>query len=65
MDVATHGGYDVRFVRVKLEVCDRSLIPAKHMMPFKNPEGQRRLHELEFEIESEKTEGVNAWVGRK
>lgn len=65
IDAGTYSGYDVRFVRVKLEVCDRSLIPAKHLLPYRNPNGQRKVHDLEFEIKSDKSETLNAWARRK
>lgn len=65
IDAGTDSGYDVRFIRVKLEICDRSLIPLKHLMPYRKPNGQRKLYDLEFEIESDKSETLNAWAGRK
>lgn len=65
IDAGTHSGYDVQFVRLKLEICDRALIPVKQKVPYKNPEGKRALYDLEIDIETEKSENLHAWASRK
>lgn len=65
IDAGTHSGCDVRFFRLRLEICSRHLIPKSHLVPYRNPAGKTGLYDLEIEIEGEKFESLHAWVGRK
>lgn len=64
MDAATGSKYDYRFVRARIGICDISLLPPMHWMLHRDATGYVSHFPLEFEVEDENTEPVNAWMGR-
>ncbi|KAF3319911.1 hypothetical protein FCM35_KLT21825 [Carex littledalei] len=65
IDSATRNGYDVRFVRLRLAVCDIKLLPSTHLVPYRDPTGTLTKFDIDIEIENEHTEPLNAWASRK
>lgn len=65
VDAGTHSECDVRFVRLRLEVCSQHLIPQTHLVPYRNLAGKKGLYHLEIEIEGDKSESLHAWARRK
>lgn len=65
IDTATNSGHDVRFVCLRLEICDRKLIHKSHLVPYKSPSAKRCLYNLDTEIETDKAESLSAWARRK
>lgn len=61
---ATNSGYDIHFLRLKLEMCDRKRILSQ-LVPLRNVAGKRSMYDLDIEIKTEKTESLNAWARRK
>lgn len=60
----THSGYDTRFVRLRLAVCDVNLLPTKHHVPYRNAAGFLSCYDLDIEIETPTTESLQAWRDR-
>lgn len=40
IDTATDNGYDVCFLQLKLEVCDKNRIPKKNLVPLRHIDGR-------------------------
>lgn len=45
-----------KFVRVRLGICERDLLPKKHWMMTRDPSGYVSCHDLFFEVESERSD---------
>lgn len=60
IDSATRSGFDVRFVRLKLAVCDLKLLPKTHTVPYRDPAGVMSKYIIDIEVETEHTKPLNA-----
>lgn len=65
IDTATDNGYDVHFLRLKMEVCDRNCISKQHLVLLRRVDGRRSMYDLEIEIETPQIENLNTWARRK
>lgn len=64
LDPATRSRYDYRFARIRIGIGDISALPTQHNLTYRAPNGFVSTFDIDFTIETAKTEHVNAWRGR-
>lgn len=65
LDPGTRFRYDYRFARIRIGIGDVSALPSQHNLTHRSPNGFVHTADVDFELESEETESVNAWRGRR
>lgn len=64
LDPGTLSRYDYRFARIRIGIGNINVLPRHHSLTHRNASGFVSSYDLEFEIETDTSEPVNAWRGR-
>lgn len=64
IDPGTLSRYDYRFARIRIGIGNLPVLPRYHSLTHRDATGFVSNYELEFEVENDQTEPVNAWRGR-